>query len=344
MTTPVSIIIPAFNQVEYCRQCLTTLLANTAPPYKLILVDNGSTDGVAELFDSVPGATVVHVSENLGFAKGINLGLAHAEGHALLLNSDTLLPVDWLQHLLQVLESNPSIGMVGPRSNCVSGSQQIDGLNFESIEQINAFAQQRHAEHHGELRDVARLVGFCLLIRDAVWQSVGGMEEAFGVGNFEDDDYCLRVLRAGYRLCIAEDSFVFHYGSRTFLGMGITDDAWRELLARNETIFTGKWNVAPEERSDAIQHARQLLREAAAILKSGDAASAMRLCTEAQRFAPAFDQVYNDMGAVLWQLGAHEDALRQFQRALRLNPASGEARNNYRDACHALGRSPEETP
>lgn len=342
MSAPVSIIIPAFNQVDYCRQCLTTLLENTVRPYKLILVDNGSTDGVAELFDAVPGATVVHAPENLGFAKGINLGLAHAEGHALLLNSDTLLPAGWLEPMLAALERDAAIGIVGPRSNCVSGAQQIDGLEFSDMESINRYAAELRMAQAGRTRDVARLVGFCMLIRDTVWRALGGMEEAFGIGNFEDDDYCIRVLRAGYRLCIAEDAFVFHYGSRTFLGMGITDEAWSNLLRRNEQVFADKWDVRPEERNDAVQQARQLLREAAALAEGGDFTEALSRCAEAQRLAPVFDQVYNDLGAILWSMGARDDAVRQFARALKLNPGSADARANHRAACAVMGRNPEE--
>lgn len=343
MTLRASIIIPAFNQVEYCRQCLQTLLQNTPPIYKLILVNNGSSDGVPELFNSIPGATVVHSPTNVGFAAGINLGLQHAEGHALLLNSDTLLPVGWLEHLLDALESSPSIGMVGPRSNCVSGSQQIDGLNFDNMDAINDYAASRYADHRGELRDVARLVGFCLLIRDTVWQQLGGLDEAFGIGNFEDDDYCMRVLRAGHRLCVAEDCFVFHYGSRTFAAMGILEESWRDLIERNEQIFQQKWQAAPEERNDAIQQARQLLREVAAHFETGEVTEAVRKCREAQRIAPTLGQVYNDLGAILWSLGRDEEALKNFHRALSLSPESTEARQNYHDACAALGRSPEET-
>lgn len=339
MTASVSIIIPAFNQVEFCRQCLHSLLANTQGNYKLILVDNGSTDGVGELFDSIAGATVVHAPENLGFAKGINLGMQHAEGHALWLNSDTLLPEGWLAVLLDALESDPAIGMVGPRSNNVSGSQQIAGLEFSTLDAINAFARERAAVHAGQLRDVARLVGFCVLIRDTVWQQVGLLDEAFGIGNFEDDDYCIRVLQAGYRLCVAEDAFVFHYGSRTFLGMGIHDDAWRELIARNQAVFEEKWQVQAPERSDQVQAARQRLREAERMLAAGNTIEALRACTEAVAMAPAYEPARNDLGAVLWQLGEQERALEQFKQALRLNPAYGAARQNLLDAAAALGQN-----
>lgn len=333
----ISIVIPAFNQVEYCRQCVHSVLLNTEPPYKLILVDNGSTDDVPAFFDSVPGATVVHSPTNLGFAGGVNLGLERAEGHVLLLNSDTLTPRSWLRRLERALDQSEGIGMVGPRSNCVSGGQQIDGLAFSSLEEITVFADDLAVRRAGVVRDVARLVGFCLLIRDRVVQEIGRFDESYGIGNFEDDDYCLRVLRAGYRLCVAEDAFVFHYGSRTLIGMGMVDMAWQELIGRNERIFSEKWAVRPEERSDAVQQSRRLNQEARRAFEDASFAEAIRLYKTAIETAPTYEINYNDLGATLWKMGERERACEQFRRALRLNPRYGEARENLLHAGDALG-------
>ena len=88
---PLSIIIPAFNQLKYCQGCIASLRRCTPEAHRLILVDNGSTDGVGDYFYSVPKAEVLHAEENLGFAGGVNLGLAKAVGHVVLLNSDTIL-------------------------------------------------------------------------------------------------------------------------------------------------------------------------------------------------------------------------------------------------------------
>ena len=184
---------------------MTSLLLHTPAGVKLVLVDNGSTDGAGAFFDSVAGATVVHTGENLGFAAGVNAGLQHAEGHAVVLNSDTLLPRDWLVRLLAHLEADPQVGVVGPRTNCASGPQQIEGLRFADLHAINDYADQRAARYAGQRVIVPRLVGFCLVIRDVTLAAVGHFDERFGMGNFEDDDYGLRVRKAGWRLAMAED-------------------------------------------------------------------------------------------------------------------------------------------
>ena len=336
MNTPISIVIPAFNQLEYCKQCIQSILLNTDIPYKLILVDNGSTDGVSEYFDSVPGAVVIHAGKNMGFAGGTNLGMRQAEGHVLLLNSDTIVPHGWLGRLQQALLRDDRIGLLGPRSNCVSGIQQIEGLEFNSMDQINAFSDQLARENAGKLTDVARLIGFCLLIRDRVFQEVGYLDEAYGIGNFEDDDYCIRTLRAGYRLCMADDCFVFHYGNRTFLSMGIVDEQWHELLNRNEQIFQEKWAARPEERSNAVQQSRQYNHQARQAVDRNDLLEAIKLYKEAIACAPFYEINYNDLGVVVWQMGDHKRACEYFSLALRCNPNFVDAQENLNQAKNVL--------
>ncbi len=334
-----AIVIVSWNGKDDLLECLDSLEKLHPPRPRVIVVDNGSTDGVSEFFDAVPEAVVVHAPENRGFAGGVNLGLDHAEGHVLLLNSDTLVPRGWLRRLEAALLRESDIGMVGPLSNCVSGSQQIDGLEFNSLDEVTAYADALASRKAGQLRDVARLVGFCMLIRDDVARETGRFDESYGIGNFEDDDYCLRVLRSGRRLCIAEDAFVFHYGSRTFMAMGIVDGVWDALLARNQQLFEAKWAARPEERSDAAQRSRQLNRQARASLDTGQPGEAARLLAQAVETAPFYHQNYNDLGAVLWQAGEMERAYSLFKKALRLAPGDAEARENLMQASEALGRN-----
>lgn len=336
----VSIIIPAFNQVDYCRQCVDTLLRNTPQPFRLILVDNGSTDGAGEFFDSVPGATVIHAGANKGFAGGVNLGLAQAEGHAVLLNSDTLTPTGWLSRLTAALESDPGIGLVGPMTNYAAGPQRIPDLEFDSMEGVEAYAQDLAQREHGNVRDVPKLIGFCLMMRDEARQKLGLFDESFGIGNYEDDDYCMRAICAGFRVCMALDTFVFHYGSRTFAGMGVTDDKWRELLNSNERRFLEKWrNACPD--SPAAQKSRRLARRARSAARRGDLVGAANLLEQAISAYPLDATNHNDVGAILWKLGLRVAAFGYFKAALKLKPDYPQARDNLRDSARTLGISEE---
>lgn len=332
----ISIIIPAFNQLAYTRQCLASILENTEGEYRLILVDNGSTEAVSDFFKAIPGAVALRSETNLGFAGGVNLGLAVAEGHVVLLNNDTLVPRGWLDGLRAALESAPDIGMVGPMSNYVSGSQLIPELRFESLDDINIFADARRSTHGGKIRDVARLVGFCLMIRDQVVANVGPFDEAFGLGNFEDDDYCVRVLRAGYRLCVDEASFVFHYGNRTFQALGLVAERWEELLQENEARFGAKWALKPEDRSDAYREAIQMNRLAGEALARGQILDAIRGYRDAIVLAPHLARNHNDLAVALWQAGKGSDAIERLKAAIRIEPGFREARDNLADLARAL--------
>lgn len=333
----ISIVIPVFNQLAYTLECVQSIRAHTHTPYRLILVDNGSTEPVAETFQNRLDVTFVRSEKNLGFAGGVNLGLAEATGHVLLLNNDTLVPEGWLEGLERALLQAPDIGMVGPMSNWVSGSQLIPDLTFENLDDINAFALARRSQYPDSLRDVARLVGFCLLIRDVVVADVGPLDEAFGLGNFEDDDYCVRVLRAGYRLCVDEGSFVFHYGNRTFQSLGIRDAAWESLIETNAARFGAKWDLKPEDRLDACRESLRINQRAADALGRGDLVDALRHYRDAIACAPNLARNHNDLAVALWQAGMADQAYRRLQMALRMDPGYVAARENLRDMSRAMG-------
>ncbi len=345
MQPRVSIIIPAFNQLDYCRQCVDSILANTDPDtYELILVNNGSDDGVGEYFDSIEDATVVHAATNLGFAGGVNLGLAAAKGHALLLNSDTVVPRGWLPRLLAALDRNSAIGIVGPMSNYASGPQMILDLELESLDDINAYSDQLYEERCGTFGRTNRLVGFCMLVRDTVLAKVGLFDERFGIGNYEDDDYGVRVQQAGFELRVALDCFVFHFGHRTFSGMGIHGDQLRTLLDENGERFREKWSNSPEhDRAAARDAALALNREGRSALEGGDHKKALSLLTRAIQTFPEASENYNDLGAVLWGMGESRRAIGLFKRALALNPDYREAIENLA-AANRVTDSPIDLP
>lgn len=330
--TPVSIVIPAFNQLAYCESCVASLHRCTPEPHRLILVDNGSTDGVGAFFDSVPRALVIHAPENRGFAAGVNLGLAQAEGHVILLNSDTLLTPGWLPRLIAALTSAPRTGLAGPRTNCAPGPQQIDGLHLDGAAAIDAYAETLAHAYAGQRRNVTRLVGFCLAIRDTALQTLGHFDERFGIGNFEDDDYGTRARRAGLDLVVAEDCFVYHHGGRTFAAMGLEGEAFGALMEENRQKYEEKWQVRLPRPKPAAEQARALATEAHTAFGTGDAPRALRLLRDAIARDPDCADHYNDLGAFLWQLGRQDQACAFFRQALERDPAHEAARANIEAA------------
>jgi GT2 family glycosyltransferase len=232
-----SIVILTHNELEYTRLCVDSLRLCTTEPYELIFVDNGSTDGTPDYLRSLPGVRVLRNDTNLGFPRAANQGLRAATGkQVLLLNNDTIVTTGWLGRLLRALD-DPKVGLVGPCSNRVSGEQQVEA-DYDDLAALDGFAWGWGKAHDGQRQETDRLVGFCLLIRRELLEAIGELDERFGIGCYEDDDYCRRALRAGWRAVIARDAFIHHFGGRTFIGRGVDFNA---LMNHNRQLFEEKW-------------------------------------------------------------------------------------------------------
>jgi GT2 family glycosyltransferase/glycosyltransferase involved in cell wall biosynthesis len=240
-----SIIILALNQLEHTRACLDSIAAHTPPSHEVIVVDNGSTDATPEFLRKWQAGDarriVIRNETNRGFAGGNNQGLAIARGETVvLLNNDTIVTPGWLEAMLATLARHPETGVVGPMSNRVSGPQLVSDATYRDVAGLPAFAAGFVRQNAGKSFETGRVVGFCLLARREVIARIGGLDEAFGSGNFEDDDFCIRALLAGFRIRVAQDSFVHHVGSQTFAGQKID---YCQALHRNWAIFHAKWHM-----------------------------------------------------------------------------------------------------
>ncbi len=253
----VSIVIPVCDGLEYTRHCLESILSSTRTPFELVVVDNGSRDGTPAYLRDLAGGPwprgrclglrVLRNEANLGFGPACNQGMAAARGEdVVILNNDTVVTDGWLERLRAAAERDSRIGVVAPRSNYVAGPQQVDAVPYApgDWEGMRRFAAARAAERAGQGFFAPRAIGLCLLIKRAVLDRVGGFDPRFWPGNFEDDDFSLRVLLAGFAIWVADDVFIHHHGSRTFVEQRIDYGA---LLHRNLARFKAKWGVPPEE-------------------------------------------------------------------------------------------------
>ncbi|MFB5762020.1 glycosyltransferase family 2 protein [Paenibacillus medicaginis] len=230
------------NQIALTQACLESIRRHTREPYELILVDNGSTDGTLDYLRAQPDVTLIENGENKGFAKGCNQGYARSNGdYIMFLNNDTIVASNWMSNLLRTLNEDPRAGAVGPVTNYSSGHQQIN-VSYSNIEELDDFAKQHREAHAGMYTEVRRLVGFCLLTRRAVLEEVGLFDEIYGLGNYEDDDLSLRMIRSGYGLRVVLDSFIHHHGHAT-THHELPDSSLAQLLQRNAEIATRKWGA-----------------------------------------------------------------------------------------------------
>ena len=246
-----SIIILTHNHCDITKACLESIRERTLEPYELIVIDNGSMDETTSYLASQPDVRLIRNLQNRGFPAGCNQGLRIAQGeNLLLLNNDTIVTEGWLRRLLRSLHASDEIGLVGPCSNRISGAQQIP-VGYHDLSGLERFAWDHAQSHQEETSETERLVGFCLLFKRKLMNKIGFLDERFGIGNFEDDDYCRRAIEAGYRALIVKDSFVHHWGSQTFQSMNINR---REMLIENQERYEEKWNPPKETGSPSVSH------------------------------------------------------------------------------------------
>jgi len=241
-----SIVIPSVNGLMLLRRCVASIRRYTDPvktPYEIIVVDDGSADSTAE-WCADERLPFIRLPDTCGFPRACNKGMRMAAGeHILLLNNDVVATPRWLENLLDALHASDEIGAVGPVSNYAAPRQRID-LAFDGPDTFVEIAGRLNVPDPAKREPALRLVGFCLLIRRAVYEKVGGLDERFSPGHYEDDDYCFRIRMHGYGLRICRDTLVWHEGSASFRIGG--EAAQRALIARNRELFIAKWQADPE--------------------------------------------------------------------------------------------------
>jgi glycosyltransferase involved in cell wall biosynthesis len=222
----VSVVVVTFGRLDLTKACVDSLLANTGAYLE-------------HLEATQPCVRVVRNQENRGFAAANNQGLAIAGGDVLvLLNNDTSVAGGWVEPLMAHLE-DPSIGLVGPRSDNVGNEARYD-VTIENNEDYARVTHRLRADHARECFDIRMLAMFCVAMRREVYEKVGGLDEGYGVGLFEDDDYAERIKEAGLRVVCAADAFVHHVGQGTFGGL-IRSGEYEELWATNKARFEARW-------------------------------------------------------------------------------------------------------
>jgi GT2 family glycosyltransferase len=246
----VSVVVLTYNNLAFTEACLFSIEHySDYPNLEVIVVDNASSDGSPAFLrdwagqDSPAGHSrrLILNDTNLGFAAGNNVGLAAADGEYLvMLNNDTYVTPGWVRSLIAPLRREADIGLVGPITNNIGNEARVE-IDYTDMAGMIHAARQYTLRHPGQTIPLRTAAFFCVAMPRAVYRAVGGLDEAFGIGFFEDDDYCRRVEREGWRIVCAEDVFVHHHLSASFEKK---DPAERQaLFERNKAIYEEKWGA-----------------------------------------------------------------------------------------------------
>ncbi|HET7814186.1 MAG TPA: glycosyltransferase family 2 protein [Candidatus Baltobacteraceae bacterium] len=244
----VSIVMLSWNAPQFTKLALESIEQFTTGDYEIVIVDNGSDPDTVEWLKTLGDrARVIYNAENRGFAGGNNQALAAARGeYIVLLNNDVIVTEGWLDGLLHAFDRIPGLGVSAPRSNKIAGDQIVVDASYADIAQMHVYANARRERYRDRGYMTDRAIGLCLCIDRRVIDEIGGIDERFGVGNFEDDDFCMRVRAAGYRIFVCDDVFIHHFGSQTFAANKID---WTATMRENWSKFAEKWGLPPKQEN-----------------------------------------------------------------------------------------------
>ncbi len=227
-THPTAVILPVYRDVDMTKRCIIAAMPSVLADAdaKLLAINDASPDvGMQEMLEQLASQwpdrlLVLKNASNLGFVRTVNRGLAYLSQYdVILLNSDVIVPNDWLSRLFDEAYSRPNIGTVTPFSNnaticsfpyfCQENAQPFD-LDVDSIDSVFKYEKLPCIE-------APTGVGFCMYIRRACLDKVGYLnEEKFGRGYGEENDLCQRALKSGWLNLISPNIYAFHEGGVSF--------------------------------------------------------------------------------------------------------------------------------
>ncbi len=243
----VSIIILSYGDPELTKAALHSLYERGAsyPNLEVIIVDNGSpSDAVSDIrrfSDRFPNVSIIENGENLGFAKGNNVGLEAAKGkYVMLLNNDTVVAPGAIHAMVRHLAHNPAIGAVGPLTNNIGNEAKLF-VEYEDMEQMRLVARTATTGYRGVCTPISVVAYFAVMFRRQDLKQFGLLSEEYGRGMFEDDDHCAMIKSKGYLCALAEDAYIHHHLSATF--STLKDGEKEELFEKNKRTYEDRWGV-----------------------------------------------------------------------------------------------------
>ena len=249
----VSVVLPVYHCEPYLvemasRLCLGGIRRGLPRDSELVLIDDASpleteTRALAEEASRWMTVAYHRNPRNLGFVRSANEGLRRARGELILsVNSDIRLAPGSVERLVSAVCSAPDIGMAGPVTNnafsarvqSVEGCDPLRSFSDDEFARLDRFAESV-ARRAGGLEEVRWLMGFCIMLRRELLDSVGLLDERYGLGYLEEMDYAIRARRKGWRMVVDPGAFVFHGGLKR---------SWAaDSRAGSQTMRTRPWSV-----------------------------------------------------------------------------------------------------
>lgn len=256
MCRKIDIIIPVWNGFEYLENLFKSIKDNTDLPYRLLVIDDCSTDKRVSVFlkkqKKIFGDILIlkRNPHNLGFLISVNKMLEISEYDAVLMNTDVVLPRNWASRLFRPVFSDPAVASVTPFSNAATifSLPEIckDNILYGDLEKINESLAAFTA--CGKKLKFATGVGFCMAVSKKALEKVGMLDEIFEKGYGEENDWCQRAIKAGFYNTVATDLFVWHKHGGSF-----ASEEKQKLISSHMKLLLKRYPDYEKDVSDNIK-------------------------------------------------------------------------------------------
>lgn len=247
----VAVVMCAMNALLNTKQAVSSMRENAGMPFTFHFLDNGSHDGTAEFFKSVPNSVTTTTFENVGVAKGRNLAATKALGNPSLkyivfADNDIMVPAGWLTKMKDIMDSNGSLGILSAvtRLSLVQNKDTPDDakryLSRITLEHLNKTGMGRK----DDLALSEMVTTTLTMIRLEMVKKIGLFDESFGIYGSEDKDYCLRARQVGYNVGWAHKVFIEHYGGASKRSI---NKNWHQIALIADSKFKEKWKPKPNQ-------------------------------------------------------------------------------------------------
>jgi len=203
----VDIVILNWNGLKYLKDCIKSIKTYTSYPYRIIIVDNASTDGSVSYLrklEKKDNSVIVHYNskQDSGFAEGVNTGLKYCTSkYVLLMNNDIIVSHNgWLKALVDCIERDSLRVIVGCKLLYPNDSIQHAGVYFDNNFNPWHIGRFKDKRFYNEERECASVTFACVLIRREILERYNGLDESYILGMYEDTDFCMKVRKDGYKV------------------------------------------------------------------------------------------------------------------------------------------------
>ena len=265
----VSIIVPAYNKVEYSRCAIDSLFRHTDFSHgdiELITINDGSSDGTEAYFNSLPHEKKINLKYNVYNHLGWGIARHIAEGeYVVYFSNDAVATPHWLENLLAVHQAEKDVFWVVPtcNENCISNRQGIpvDYENrFEAMPEMEAFAAAHNVSNPLLWEERAVLMPFVSVVPNLFDVPEIRADYRYVLCDFEDDDFSATLRRSGFRQILAKDTFVHHFGGVTLNEVRTTHGNYKTIIEMRP-VFQHKWGIDPWTSRGHLVFLDQILKD-----------------------------------------------------------------------------------